>query len=127
MDGYLSFFQDKRYEVGDLLIMEVMHVNEIKKVDLDFAKPLYDGKLISVSPVKIPRIIGRKASMIELLAKETNCRIFVGRNGRIFLKGTDADIKLAEEAIRLIEREAHTHGLTDKIKNFLEGGKNGKK
>ncbi|MCK4327583.1 MAG: RNA-binding protein [Candidatus Diapherotrites archaeon] len=124
--GYLSFFGDREYKIGDLMIMEIKHVNEINKMDLDFAKPLYGGKLINVSPVKIPRIVGRQASMVETLAAGSNCRIFVGRNGRIYIKGEEEDIARAEAAIRLIEREAHTKGLTDRIKKLLEtGGKDG--
>ena len=121
-NGYLSFFGDKVFEPGELLIMEITHVNEIYKTDLDFAKPLYGGKLIEVSPVKIPRIVGRKASMVETLSNGSNCRIFIGRNGRIYLKGKEEDIARAEAAIRLIEREAHTKGLTDRVKSFLETG-----
>ncbi len=118
--GYLSFFRDRTYNVGDVLIMEIQRVDEVNSVDLDFAKPLYDGKLIEVSPVKIPRIVGRKASMIDVLSNGSNCKIFVGRNGRIFIKGKDEDVQKAEAAIRLIEEEAHTSGLTDKVKEFLE-------
>lgn len=125
-NGYLRFFGDRVHQRGEILIMEVMNVNEIKKTDLDFAKPLYDGKLINVSPVKIPRIVGRKASMADILSQGSNCRLFIGRNGRIYIKGAPDDIYRAEQAIRLIEREAHTSGLTDKIKKFLESGKNGK-
>ncbi|MFC2174614.1 KH domain-containing protein [archaeon] len=124
--GYLVFFRDTKYHAGDLLMMEIQHVNEINKVDLDFAKPLYGGKMIEVSPVKIPRIVGKKASMIDILANGSDCTIFVGRNGRIYIKGTDENINRAEQAIRLIEREAHTKGLTDRIKKLLEtGGKDG--
>ena len=120
--GYLSFFREQSYNKGDVLMLEISNVNEINKVDLDFAKPLYEGKLIEVEPVKIPRIIGRKASMIDIISNGAGCRVFVGRNGRIYLKGKDENIYRAEQAIRLIEREAHTSGLTDKIKKFLETG-----
>lgn len=119
--GYLRFFSGREYNIGDLMIMEIKAVDEVKNVDLDFAKLLYGGKLIEVAPVKIPRIIGRKASMINVLSQGSNCRIFVGRNGRIFIKGTDADVRRAEDAIRLIEREAHTEGLTDRVKEYLYG------
>ncbi len=120
--GYLAYFREQSFKKGEVIMAEVSSVNEIDKVDLDFAKPLYDGKLIEVEPVKIPRIIGRKASMIGTISKGTGCKIFVGRNGRIFIKGKDDAIYRAEKAIRIIEREAHTSGLTDKIKKFLETG-----
>jgi len=121
-DGYYGFMRDTQYNVGDLITAEIMEVDEVNSVTLDYAKPLYDGKLIEVASVKVPRIVGKKASMIDILSQGSGCRIFVGRNGRIFLTGEDANIRRAEAAIRLIEREAHTTGLTDRVKEFLGKG-----
>jgi exosome complex component RRP4 len=118
-DGYYSFMRDAQYNVGDLITAEIMEVDEVNSVTLDYAKPLYEGKLIEVASVKIPRIVGKKASMIDILSQGSGCRIFVGRNGRIFITGEDANIRRAEAAIKLIEREAHTTGLTDRVKEFL--------
>jgi len=119
-NAYLPSFDDN-YKIGDILLVKVVDVDEIYHITADDARTLYDGKLIEIIPVKIPRIVGKKASMIDILRRATNCRIFVGRNGRIFIKGELKDVRKAEETIRLIEREAHTKGLTNRVKILLEG------
>ena len=58
-------------------------------------------------------------SMINMLKKELNCNIFVGQNGRIWVDGQDDDMDLALRTILIIEKEAHTTGLTDRIMDFL--------
>jgi exosome complex component RRP4 len=55
-----------------------------------------------------------------MLKKETNCSIFVGQNGRIWIDGKDEDVELLSKALRKIELEAQRSGLTDRIYNFLK-------
>jgi len=50
----------------------------------------------------------------------TNCRIFVGQNGRIWLDGEVDNIMHAIKAIQMIEQDAHSYGLTEKVKAYLE-------
>jgi len=40
------------------------------------------GKVVDVSPVRTPRLIGRNRSMVETLSGETGCEVLVGQNGR---------------------------------------------
>ena len=75
---------------------------------------------MNVEPSKVPRIIGKKYSMIDLLKKYTRCRIFVGKNGRIWIDGNNDSIVIAQEAIQMIERESISFGLTNKIERFLK-------
>ena len=49
--------------------------------------------------------------------ERTGCKIVVGQNGRVWLKGNNIDIAI--KAIRKIEREAQSKGLTDRIEEFL--------
>jgi exosome complex component RRP4 len=58
--------------------------------------------------------------MISMLKKELNCSIFVGQNGRIWINGGAEDMDLALKTISIIEKEAHTNGLTDRIVDFLK-------
>jgi exosome complex component RRP4 len=58
--------------------------------------------------------------MISMLKKELNCNIFVGQNGRIWINGVAEDMDLALRTILIIEKEAHTNGLTDRIVDFLK-------
>jgi exosome complex component RRP4 len=50
----------------------------------------------------------------------TNCRIFVGQNGRIWLDGEVDNIMHAIKAIQMIEEDAHSFGLTEKVQAYLE-------
>ncbi|WP_457554754.1 exosome complex RNA-binding protein Rrp4 [Candidatus Pyrohabitans sp.] len=78
------------------------------------------GRLIQISPAKVPRVIGRKRSMISMIVKETGCKLLVGQNGRVWIGGRNAKTAdLVERAIRKIEAEAHTSGLTDRIKEMI--------
>jgi exosome complex component RRP4 len=47
--------------------------------------------------------------------------VIIGQNGRIVIAGkTPEDERLAIMAIRLIEQEAHTSGLTDRVTEMLK-------
>lgn len=61
--------------------------------------------------------------MITMLKNETNCNIFVGQNGVIWITGKQRDVDKVIETINLIEINAHTDGLTDRISRFLKGKK----
>ena len=74
-----------------------------------------------VTPTKIPRVIGRKGSMISMIKQETNCQIILGLNGVILVTGKNpVDEELAMRAIKKIEQESHTTGLTDRITQLLK-------
>lgn len=111
-------------DVGDSVILRVRDVDSSMKVELalrdsNFHK-LKTGQIVEVEPVKVPRVIGHGGSMISMLKKETNCSIFVGQNGRIWIDGKDEDVELLSKALRKIELEAQRSGLTDRIYNFLK-------
>jgi exosome complex component RRP4 len=75
---------------------------------------------VDISHTRVPRLIGKGGSMIGMLKKEVNCDIFVGQNGRIWINGGEKEMDLAQKTILLIEKEAHTNGLTDRIVDFLK-------
>lgn len=113
------------YDFDDLISAKISKVTRAKTVDLTMKShglmKLTGGRLITVSPNKVPRIIGKQGSMIEVVKNLTDCWIIVGQNGLVWIKGKDAKKEiLAVNAIMKIERESHTDGLTDKIKAFLE-------
>jgi exosome complex component RRP4 len=58
--------------------------------------------------------------MISLLKKYTKCRIFVGQNGRIWIDGDDDGVKKVIDTINMIEDEALSYGLTNKIEELLK-------
>lgn len=117
----------KYLTVGDSIMTLVQDVDPRMKVELTLndqrLRQIKEGRIIEVTPSKVPRFIGRSGSMIAMLKNETNCNIFIGQNGRIWMTGKDKDMELAAKAISKIERESHTSGLTDRIIKFLKDEK----
>ncbi len=111
-------------DVGDLVLAKVIAYDRTRDPTLTIREPdlgkITNGQIVSVSPAKIPRIIGRKGSMITLLKKETRCSITVGQNGLVAIRGRNqGDEQLAVLAIQKIEQEAHTSGLTDRVSEMI--------
>jgi len=118
----------EKYEIGDILIVKVLSADRLNSPELTtvgkYLGKRRDGLVISIDTPKIPRVIGRSGSMIKMLKNLTNCNIFVTQNGRIWLKGEDiAHERLLIDAIRKIEKEAHTVGLTDRMSKYIENEK----
>ncbi|WP_296877996.1 exosome complex RNA-binding protein Rrp4 [uncultured Methanobrevibacter sp.] len=114
---------NKVYDVGDVLFLRVVDVDEIKKAKLGLKGrgmgKFKGGIIVDIAPTKVPRLIGKKGSMINMIKDKTNCKIVVGQNGLVWVKGDEDMEQLTKEIIHLIEAEAHTSGLTNKIKNKL--------
>lgn len=113
------------YDYGDIVASQIVHVSGSKIIDLTMRGPglrkLKGGKVIEVSSSKVPRIIGKQGSMIQLIKEKTGCKIIVGQNGRVWISGLTPDSEmLATQAISMIEENSHHEGLTDKVKEFLE-------
>jgi len=56
--------------------------------------------------------------MVQMIKDYAKTELFVGKNGRIFMRG--GNVALAVKAIAKINAEAHTSGLTDRMKEYLE-------
>ncbi|HLD85761.1 MAG TPA: exosome complex RNA-binding protein Rrp4 [archaeon] len=107
---------------NDLIFSEIMSVSKTKNVQLSMkdrkCRKLRGGRVIKVTPAKVPRIIGKSGSMVEMIKQTTGTQIVVGQNGIVWVKGDNEDIAI--EAILEVERKSHLHGLTDKIKESVE-------
>jgi exosome complex component RRP4 len=125
----VEFGETRKFmQVGDIVLLKIVAVDELKKISVSMQdhglRKLTGGMVIEVSPSKVPRVIGKNGSMIQMLKNETACRIYVGQNGRIWIDGELDNIVRAVQAIKMIEDEAHNLGLTEKVKEFLEKSSN---
>jgi exosome complex component RRP4 len=57
--------------------------------------------------------------MINMLKTELQTDIVVGQNGVVWVKGRPERMAIALDAIQQIQREAHTSGLTDRIRDTI--------
>lgn len=108
---------------GDVIYAKVREITHSKKVYITMAerraRVLKKGRLIDMVPVKVPRLIGKKSSMISMIKEESKCKIIVGQNGWIWMDGKPATVDLVVRAIKRIEEEAQKSGLTDAIKKMI--------
>jgi exosome complex component RRP4 len=111
-------------KAGDSVIVRVLRVTEVGRVQVTMEGPglrkLQGGQMVEIPHSKVPRVIGTKGSMISLIKKYTGCRLVVGQNGRIWIDGEPEDILIVMGAIRMIADQAHVHGLTNNVKEFLQ-------
>ena len=117
----------KYLRVGDVVYAKIAHTERgmppiVTCRDSGYGK-LEGGRLISISPAKIPRVIGVKGSMLEAIKRITKAEIKVGANGIIWVRAERPEIEeLVEYAIKKIEKESHLSGLTKRIQNELIKG-----
>ena len=112
------------YDIGDYIFTKIINVTSQKLVDLTMKAPglrkLPSGSIIKVSPIKVPRIIGKNGSMVNLIKDETKCKIIVGQNGLIWIQGTPKEELVAIKTIKRIEQDSHLPGLTEKVSAYLK-------
>jgi exosome complex component RRP4 len=110
------------YDIGDVIYAKVLSVSKSKSVHLTMddyrARKLIGGRIMKITPSKVPRLIGREGSMIEMIKDKTKTQIIVGQNGIVWLKGEKE--ALAVKAVLTIENESHTVGLTDRVSELLD-------
>lgn len=121
----VDFGETEKYlNRGDTVMAKILSVDQEKKLQITLKdRNLYKvkgGLIINVEPSKVPRIIGKKASMISLIKKYTNSRIFVGQNGRIWIDGEPDGVKKVIDTIKMIEQESLSYGLTNRIEDLLK-------
>ena len=111
-------------DIGDAIIAKVMNIDPKMKVTLTMkdklCRAIRVGRIVVINPTRVPRVIGKKGSMIKLLKSELDVQIIVGQNGLIWLNGDRRKVSITEEAVYIIEQEAHTEGLTDRISEFVK-------
>jgi len=112
------------HKLGEYIVCKIINVTSQKLIDVTMKGPglrkLNGGRIISVDPHKVPRIIGKQGSMVSMIKTATGCNIVVGQNGIIWISGEPASELKSLQTIRKIEQESHLSGLTDKIKSYLE-------
>ncbi len=114
----------KMMAIGDYAVVMITNVTSQNLIDLTMKEPglhpISGGRIIRINSQKVPRVIGKKGSMITLIKDKTGCEITVGQNGLIWVKGSSEGELKAEKAIKLIEVKSHLEGLTEKMEKYLE-------
>ncbi|MGC9132812.1 MAG: KH domain-containing protein [Nanopusillaceae archaeon] len=113
------------YTYEDYVLCQIIKITKNKIINLIAKKKekLNDGLIIDVDPMKIPRIIGKNSSMINMLKELLKVEIIVGQNGRIYINGEETNVLRTVNAIKFIEENSYKKGLTEKVKEMIEKNK----
>ena len=114
----------KHFAIGDIITARIIAFDRTRDPmltvqDRDLGK-IPRGELMRISATRVPRLIGKRGSMIQTIEQATQTRILIGQNGVIVVTGRSPEgIKLAERAINMVQEEAHMANLTQRIKVLL--------
>ncbi len=112
-----------RLAVGDMLAAKVIAFDRTRDPLLSISGPglgrIPRGQTVKISPAKVPRLIGKKGSMIRTIEQGSNCRMLIGQNGVVVIVGSSEDILRAVKAVNLVEEQAHSPDLTDRVMKLL--------
>jgi exosome complex component RRP4 len=110
-------------KIGEMIMAKILMVDESMKIQVTMndsgLRKLEGGQIAEISHSKVSRVIGKSGSMIQMIKNMTDCRIFVGQNGRIWVDGDTDGVTVAVDAIKMIEKEAQTSNLTERVKGFI--------
>jgi exosome complex component RRP4 len=115
---------NKQLAIGDLVTARIMAFDRTRDPmltvqDKDLGR-IPRGEFLKISATRVPRLIGKRGSMIQTIEQATQTRILIGQNGIVVVTGRNAEgTQLAIRAIRMVEEEAHTSNLTQRIKTLL--------
>jgi len=110
---------DEVMTIGDIVVAKIWNINK-RGIDLSIKSrglgKVDEGMIVKVNPNKVPRVIGKEGSMVNLIKEETKCNITVGQNGLIWIHGNKIeDELLTKKAIMFVTEKSFVHGLTDEI------------
>ncbi len=134
VNGFLPVAEVPRYinkgelreflDFGDVIVAKVMGDGG-RSLDLSIKLRGYgvleEGMILKVNPNKVPRVIGKEGSMVNLIKSATNVEITVGQNGWIWVRGDKIDNEIkTKKIIEFICENSFIEGLTDKVGKFVE-------
>tara|TARA_B100000929_G_scaffold289422_1_gene280030 strand:+ start:4702 stop:5382 length:681 start_codon:yes stop_codon:yes gene_type:complete len=110
---------------GDLIVTRIVNADKTRDPLLTISGrelgKIDSGELVTISPSKVARLIGKRGSMIQMIEGGTNAQITIGQNGLIVISCDDTDGLLkAIKAVELVEDKAHVANLTDQISEMLK-------
>ena len=116
---------NSKLKSGDLVAARIANFDRTRDPlvtisDRDLGK-IDSGDLVKISPSKVPRLIGKRGTMIQTIEMATNAAVTIGQNGWVVVSCESAEGLLkAKKAIQMVDEKAHVANLTDQVKEMLE-------
>ncbi len=118
-----------KFGVGDIIGARIESFERSRDPQLSIRGEGYgkidSGEIVKISPTKVPRLIGRRGAMINLISERTGCDVRVGQNGVVVVNGSAEGIVRTVKAVKMVEEDAHAADLMAKVEGYLGGGSSG--
>lgn len=131
--GFINKKEDlsSYFDFGDIIVAKIWSIKP-RGIDLTMRdrglSKLHGGILMTVNANKVPRVIGKKGSMIGVIKDGTGCDVIVGQNGIIWIKGDTVEQELlVKSTINFIVSKSFIEGLTEKVEEFIKEHSKGMK
>ena len=124
----------KYLSIGDLV---GFRISEVKRLGYFLGTLRHDGKerdkkygkikdyyVLKIHSSRLPRVIGKKGSMIKLIKQALKSEIIIAQNGVILFRGSIEKFNMFRDIINTIVEKTYAPGLTnyvmDKLKEMVE-------
>lgn len=110
-------------DIGEMTVAKIVGIGS-RGIDLTIKSNglgrIDEGIIIKINSNKVPRVIGKEGSMINIIKKESGCNITVGQNGLIWIRGDNVESELlVKKAINFVTEKSFTSGLTDEMQKWF--------
>ena len=118
-----------KFRVGDIIGARIESYERSRDPQLSIRGHGYgkidSGEIVKISPTKVPRLIGKRGSMINFISEKTGCDVRVGQNGVVVINGPAENLVKAVKAVHMVDQEAHAADLMTKMEAYLGGSSDG--
>ena len=118
-----------KFKVGDIIGARIESFERSRDPQLSIRGHGYgkieSGEIIKISPTKVPRLIGRRGAMINLISEKTGCDVRVGQNGVVVVNGPPEGVDKTAKAVKMVEEDAHAADLMARVEAHLSGSDSG--
>jgi len=111
----------KELAIGTVVFIRIKKIADNGSLEFDNINILPKARVFQTSPVKIPRLIGKNESMLNLFKEYLGGNIVIGKNGWIWY--TCENFALAERAFSMVVNNSQKSNLTNSMKEFFEKNK----
>ncbi|MDY6986007.1 MAG: exosome complex RNA-binding protein Rrp4 [Candidatus Thermoplasmatota archaeon] len=95
--------------IGDAVLARIKSYDEIGRIQLTMSdrnsRKIGSGYVIEIMTTKVAKVIGKEGAMVNAIKKFTECKIFIGQNGRVWIDGERDGVSKAIMAIKKVEKE----------------------
>jgi exosome complex component RRP4 len=114
-----------KFKVGDVIGARIESFDRSRDPQLSIRGQGYgkipEGEIVKMSPTRVPRLIGRRGAMINMISERTGCDVQVGQNGVVVVMGPPEGVRKTVRVIKMIDEESHGAGLVAKVEEYLGG------